>query len=68
MRWLHSDSQVRIRTGDAAPMAYIGVVGRHIATEDLEEDYANAQAVPAQEVAQETAPDHRDGRGKRSRG
>ena len=43
------------RAGDAAPMAYIELVGRPVATEDLDEDYANAQAVPAQEVAQETA-------------
>ena len=43
------------RAGDAAPMAYIELVGRPVATEDLDEDYAIAQAVPAQEVAQETA-------------
>ena len=43
------------RAGDAAPMAYIELVGRPVATEDLDEDYANAQALPAEEVAEETA-------------
>ena len=43
------------RTGDAAPMAYIELVGRPVVTEDLDEDYANAQALPAEEVAEETA-------------
>ena len=43
------------RTGDAAPMAYIELVGRPVVTEDLDEDYANAQALPAEEVADETA-------------
>ena len=35
------------RTGDAAPMAYIELVGRPIIAEELDEDYANAQALPA---------------------
>ena len=35
------------RTGDAAPMAYIELVGRPIVAEELDEDYANAQALPA---------------------
>ena len=43
------------RTGDAAPMAYIELVGRPVVTENLDEDYANAQALPAEEVAEETA-------------
>jgi len=43
------------RTGDAAPMAYIELVGRPVVTEDLDEDYANAQALSAEEVAEETA-------------
>ena len=43
------------RAGDAAPMAYIELVGRPVVTEDLDEDYANAQALPAEEVAEETA-------------
>ena len=43
------------RTGDAAPMAYIELVGRPVVTEDLDEDYANAQALPSEEVAEETA-------------
>ena len=43
------------RTGDAAPMAYIELVGRPVVTEDLDEGYANAQALPAEEVAEETA-------------
>jgi large subunit ribosomal protein L17 len=45
------------RTGDAAPMAYIELVGRPVVVEDLDEDYANAQAVPAEEVAEEAAPE-----------
>jgi large subunit ribosomal protein L17 len=45
------------RTGDAAPMAYIELVGRPVVVEDLDEDYANAQAVPAEEVADEAAPE-----------
>jgi len=45
------------RTGDAAPMAYIELVGRPVVTEDLDEDYANAQAMPAEDVAEETAPE-----------
>ena len=36
-------------------MAYIELVGRPVVTEDLDEDYANAQALPAEEVAEETA-------------
>jgi large subunit ribosomal protein L17 len=35
------------RTGDAAPMAYIELVGRPIIADELDEDYANAQALPA---------------------
>ena len=44
------------RTGDAAPMAYIELVGRPIVTEELDEDYASAQALPAAaETVEETA-------------
>ena len=35
------------RTGDAAPMAYIELVDRPIVAVELDEDYANAQALPA---------------------
>ena len=35
------------RTGDAAPMAYIELVGRPVIALELDEDYANAQALPA---------------------
>ena len=43
------------RTGDAAPMAYIELVGRPIIAEELDEDYANAQALPAAaETVEET--------------
>ena len=43
------------RTGDAAPMAYIELVGRPIVTEELDEDYASAQALPAAaETVEET--------------
>ena len=35
------------RTGDAAPMAYIELVGRPVTALELDEDYANAQALPA---------------------
>ena len=35
------------RTGDAAPMAYIELVGRPIIADELDEDYASAQALPA---------------------
>jgi hypothetical protein len=38
-------------------MAYIELVGRPVVTEDLDEDYANAQAMPAEDVAEETAPE-----------
>merc|ERR1711998_601524 len=41
------------RTGDAAPMAYIELVGRPIIADELDEDYANAQALPAAETAAE---------------
>ena len=34
------------RTGDAAPMAYIELVGRPVIALELDEDYANAQALP----------------------
>jgi large subunit ribosomal protein L17 len=43
------------RTGDAAPMAYIELVGRPIVAEELDEDYASAQALPAAaETVEET--------------
>ena len=43
------------RTGDAAPMAYIELVGRPIIAEELDEDYASAQALPAAaETVEET--------------
>ena len=35
------------RTGDAAPMAYIELVGRPVIALELDEDYANAEALPA---------------------
>jgi len=43
------------RTGDAAPMAYIELVDRPLVNTELEEDFASAQALPAEDVA-ETAP------------
>ena len=45
------------RTGDAAPMAYIELVGRPIVAEELDEDYANAQALPAAAETLEEAVD-----------
>lgn len=45
------------RTGDAAPMAYIELVGRPIVAEELVEDYANAQALPASAETVEEAVD-----------
>ena len=45
------------RNGDAAPMAYIELVGRPIVAEELDEDYANAQALPAAAEAVEEAVD-----------
>ena len=45
------------RTGDAAPMAYIELVGRPIVVEELDEDYANAQALPAAAKTVEEAVD-----------
>ena len=45
------------RTGDAAPMAYIELVGRPIVVEELDEDYANAQALPAAAETIEEAVD-----------
>ena len=43
------------RTGDAAPMAYIELVGRPIIAGELDEDYANSQALPAAaETVEET--------------
>ena len=43
------------RTGDAAPMAYIELVGRPTIADELDEDYANAQALPAAaETVEET--------------
>jgi large subunit ribosomal protein L17 len=46
------------RTGDAAPMAYIELVGRPIVAEELDEDYANAQAaLPASAETVEEAVD-----------
>ena len=43
------------RTGDAAPMAYIELVDRPLVNAELEEDFANAQALPAEEVAETAA-------------
>ena len=37
------------RAGDAAPMAYIELVGRPIVNEEMDEDYNSAQALPASE-------------------
>ena len=37
------------RAGDAAPMAYIELVGRPIVNEEMDEDYNSAQALPARE-------------------
>ena len=37
------------RAGDAAPMAYIELVGRPIVNEEIDEDYNSAQALPASE-------------------
>jgi len=37
------------RAGDAAPMAYIELVGRPIVNEERDEDYNSAQALPASE-------------------
>ena len=45
------------RTGDAAPMAYIELVGRPIVVEELDEGYANAQALPAAAETVEEAVD-----------
>lgn len=45
------------RTGDAAPMAYIELVGRPIVAEELDEDYANAQALLAAAETVEEAVD-----------
>lgn len=43
------------RTGDAAPMAYIELVGRPIVAEESDEDYASAAALPAAgETVEET--------------
>ena len=47
------------RTGDAAPMAYIELVDRPMVSEELEEDFASAQALPT-EGAVETAPASED--------
>jgi large subunit ribosomal protein L17 len=47
------------RAGDAAPMAYIELVDRPMVSEELEEDFANAQALPAEEAV-ETAPASED--------
>lgn len=47
------------RAGDAAPMAYIELVDRPMVSEELEEDFANALALPAQEAV-ETAPASED--------
>lgn len=49
------------RTGDAAPMAYIELVDRPIVNEEFEDEFAAAQALPAEEAqaeapAQEQAP------------
>ena len=46
-------------TGDAAPMAYIELVDRPMASEELEDDFASAQALPAEEAV-ETAPASED--------
>lgn len=43
------------RTGDAAPMAYIELVGRPIVNEELDDDYAAAQALPKEEIAKTEA-------------
>jgi large subunit ribosomal protein L17 len=43
------------RAGDAAPMAYIELVDRPMVDAELEEDFANAQALPAEPVETETA-------------
>jgi len=45
------------RTGDAAPMAYIELVGRPIVAEELDEDYANARALPSAAETVEEAVD-----------
>jgi large subunit ribosomal protein L17 len=45
------------RTGDAAPMAYIELVDRPIVAVELDEDYANAQALPAAAEIVEKAVD-----------
>ena len=45
------------RTGDAAPMAYIELVDRPIVAVELDEDYANAQALPAAAETVEEAVD-----------
>ena len=37
------------RAGDAAPMAYIELVGRPIVNEEMDEDYNSSQALPASE-------------------
>ena len=37
------------RAGDAAPMAYIELVGRSVVNEEMDEDYNSAQALPASE-------------------
>jgi large subunit ribosomal protein L17 len=47
------------RTGDAAPMAYIELVDRPMVSEELEEDFASAQALPTEEAV-ETAPARED--------
>lgn len=39
------------RTGDAAPMAYIELVDRPIVNEEFEDEFAAAQALPAEEAA-----------------
>ena len=45
------------RTGDAAPMAYIELVDRPIVNEEFEDEFAAAQALPAEEaLAAEEAP------------
>lgn len=43
------------RAGDAAPMAYIELVDRPMVDAELEEDFANAQALPAEPVETEAA-------------
>jgi large subunit ribosomal protein L17 len=45
------------RNGDAAPMAYIELVDRPIVAVELDEDYANAQALPAAAEIVEKAVD-----------